>query len=93
MFENRVLRRTLGPRRDEETGKWRKPYNEKLHDLCSSPNTIRVMKSRRMGWRGHVTHNGGQKGCIQAYGGKPMGKRPLGRPKLGWEDNIKIDLK
>ena len=93
MFENRVLRRIFGPWKDEETGEWRKPHNEELHDLYSSPNIIRVIKSRRMRWKGYVARMGDRKRAYRPMVVKPMGKRPLGRPKLGWEDNIKMDFK
>jgi hypothetical protein len=93
MFKNRVLRRIFGPRKDEETGEWRKPHNEELHDLYSSPNIIRVIKSRRMRLKGHVARTGDRKGAYRPMVGKPMGKRQIGRPKLGWDDNIKMDLK
>jgi hypothetical protein len=70
VFENRVLRRIFGPKRDEATGKWRRLHNEELNDLYSSPNIIRVIKSRRMRWEGHVARIGGKKGCIQNFGGE-----------------------
>jgi hypothetical protein len=96
MFENRVLRRISGrPKRDEVTGGWRKPHNEELHNLYSSPNIIRMIKSRRMRWAGHVARMG-EKRNIHVYRilvGKPEGKRPLGRPRRSWVDNIKIDLR
>jgi len=76
-----VLRRIFGPKRDEVTGEWRKLHNEELNDLYCSPNIARVIKSRRMRWAGHV-----------ARMGKPEGKRPFGRPRRRWEDNIKMDL-
>ena len=99
MFENRVLRRIFGPKRDEVTGEWRKPHHEKLNDLYPSPNTVWVIKSRRMRWVGHVVCLGERRGIyiyIYIYMilvGKPEGKRPLGRPRHRWEDNIKMDLK
>jgi len=70
VFENRVLRRIFGPKSNEVTGEWRKLHNEELNDLCSSPNIVRVIKSRRMRWAGHVAHMGGEERCIQGYGGK-----------------------
>ena len=85
LFENRVLRRVFGPKRDEVTGEWRKLHNEKLSDLYCLPNIVRVVKSRRMRWAGHVARMG-------VLVGKPEGKRPLGRPRRRWEDNIKMDL-
>ena len=92
VFENRVLRRVFGPKRDEVTGKWRKLRNEELNDLYFLPSIVRVVKSRRMRWAGHVARLGGVERCAQGLVGKPEGKRPLGRPRHRWEDNIKIDL-
>jgi len=92
VFENRVLRRIFGPKRDEVTGEWRKLHNEKLSDLCCSPNVVGVIKSRRMRWAGHVACMEGEKRCSRVLVGKPEGKRPLGRSRHRWEDNIKIDL-
>jgi len=91
MFENRVLRKIFGPKSDVVTGEWGKPHNEELSDLYSSPN-IRVIKSR-ISWMGHVTRMGDRKGVYRALVGKPEGKRPLGRPRRRWEDNIKMDLR
>jgi len=70
VFENRVLRRIFGPKRDEVMGEWRKLHNEELNDLYSSPNIVRVIKSRRMSWAGHVAHIGGEEGCVQCFGGE-----------------------
>jgi hypothetical protein len=92
VFENRVLRRILGPKRDEVTGEWRRLHNKELYALYSSPN-IRVMKSRRLRWAGHVARMGERRGAYRALVGKPKGRRPLGRPRRRWEDNIKIDLR
>jgi hypothetical protein len=89
MFENRVLRRIFGPKRDEVTGDWRKLYNEELHNLHFSPNVIRMIKSRRMIWAGHVARMGEKRILV----GKPEGKTPLGRQRHGWVDNIKIDVR
>jgi hypothetical protein len=80
VFENRVLRRIFGPKRDEVTGEWRKLHNEELHDLYSSPTTVRVMKSRRMRWAGYVTRMGEGRGVYRVLVGNPEGKRPLGDP-------------
>jgi hypothetical protein len=77
VFENKVLRRIFGSKRDEVTGGWRKLHNEELRDLYSSPSIIKIIKSRRMRWAGHV--------------GKPERKRPLGRPRRRWVNNIKMD--
>jgi hypothetical protein len=92
VFENRVLRRVFGPKRDEMTGEWRKLHNEELNDLYSSPNSVRVVKSRRMRWVGHVARMGENRDVYRVLVGKPEGKRPLGRPRRRWEDNIKMDL-
>ena len=92
MFENRVLRRIFGPRRDEVTGEWRKQHNEQLNDLFSSPNIVRAMKSRRMRWTEHVARMGDRRGVYRVLVGKPEGKRPLERPRRRWDDNIKKDL-
>jgi hypothetical protein len=80
------------PKRDEGTGKWRKMHNEELNDLYSLPNIVWVVKSRRMGWAGHVARMGEDSGVHRVLVGKPEGKRPLGRPRRRWEDNIKMDL-
>jgi len=93
VFENRVLRRVFWPKRDEGTGEWRKLHNEELSDLNSLPNIVRVVKSRRMRWAGHVACMGERRGVYRVMVGKPEGKRPLGRPRRRWEDNIKMDLK
>jgi hypothetical protein len=92
VFENRVLRRVFGPKRDEVTGEWRKLHNEELNDLYSLPNIVRVVKSRRMRWAGHVARMGEDRGVHRVLMGKPECKRPLGRPRHRWEDNIKVDL-
>jgi len=92
VFENRVLRRVFGPKRDEVTGEWRKSHNEELRDLYSLPNNVRVVKSRRMGWTGHVARMGEGRGVHRVLVGKPEGKRPFGKPRRRWEDNIKMDL-
>jgi hypothetical protein len=93
VFENRVLRRMFGPRRDEVTGDWRKLHNEELHDLYSSPNIMRMIKSMRMRWAGHVAPMGEKRNAYRILVGKPEGKRPLGRPRSSWLDNIKMDLR
>jgi hypothetical protein len=90
--ENRVLRRVFGPKADEVTGEWRKLHNEELNDLYSLPNIVRVVKSRRMRWAGHVARMGEERGVHCVLVGKPEGKRPLGRPRRRLEDNIKMDL-
>jgi hypothetical protein len=93
MFENRVLRRIFGPKRDEVTGRWRKLHNEELHGLYSSPSIIRVIKARGMRWTGHVVCMGEVRGAYNILVGRPEGRRPLGRPRCIWEDNIKMDLR
>jgi hypothetical protein len=93
VFENRLLRRILGPKRDEATGEWRRLHKEELNDLYSSPNIIRVIKSRRMRWAGHVASMGEKKDAYRILVGKPEGRRPLGRPRRRWEDNIKLIFK
>jgi hypothetical protein len=92
MFENRVLRRIFGPRRDEVTGEWRKLHNEELLDLYSSPSIIRIMKSRRMRWAGHVARISENRKAYRLLVGKPEGKRPLRKPRRRWLNNIRIDL-
>ena len=92
VLENRVLRKIFGPMRGEVTEDWRKCHNEELRDLYSSPNIFRIIKSRRIGWAGHVARMGDRKGAYRVMVGKPGEKRPLGRPGLRWEDNIKMDL-
>jgi hypothetical protein len=92
VFENRVLRRIFGPKRDEVTGEWRRLHNKELYALYSSPNIIRVIKSRRLRWAGHVARMGEKRDADRALMGKPEGRRPLGRPRFRCEDNIKMDL-
>jgi hypothetical protein len=92
VFENRARRRIFGPKSDEGTGEWRRLHNEELNDLSSSSNIIRVIKSRRMRWAGHVTRMREKRGAFRILVGRPERRRPLGRPRLRWEDNIKIDL-
>jgi hypothetical protein len=92
VFENTVLRKIFGPKREED-GSWRKFNNDELHSLYSSPNIVRVIKSRWMRWTGHVAHMGEGRGVYRVLVGRPKGKRPLGRPRRRWEDNIKMDLR
>jgi hypothetical protein len=92
VFENRVLRRIFGPKRDGVMGGWRKLYNEELHNLYSLPSIIRIIKSRRMRWVGHVTRMGEKRNVYWLLVGKAEGKKPLGRPRHRWIDNIKMDL-
>ena len=92
VFENRRLRRIFEPKRDEVTGEWKKLHNDELNDLYCSPNIVRVIKSRRMRWVGHVACKGERRGVYRIFVEKPEGKRPLGRPRRRWEDNIKMNL-
>jgi hypothetical protein len=92
VFENKVLRRIFGPKREED-GSWRKLHNDELHDLNSSPNIVRVIKSRKMRWAGHVARMGEGRGVYRVLVGRPEDKRPLGRRRRKWEDNIKMDLR
>ena len=92
VFENRVLRRVFGPKWDEVTRKWRKLHNVELNDLYFSPNVVRVIKSSRIRWAGHVARIGERRGVNRVLVGKTEGKRPLGIPRRRWEDNIKVDL-
>ena len=101
-FVNILLRRlrcilnciiySFGPRRDELTGEWRRLHDEELNDLYSSPNIVRVIKSRRMRWAGHVARVGEERGEYRVLVGKPEGKKPLGRPNRRWVENIRTDL-
>jgi hypothetical protein len=93
VFENRVLRRIYGQKRDEVIGGWRKLHNEKLHNLYGLPSIIRMIKSRRMRWAGHVARMGAKKEAYRILVRKPEGKNPLGRPRRRWEDNIRMDLR
>jgi hypothetical protein len=93
VFQKRVLRRIFESKRDEVTGGWRKLHNEELHNLYSSPSIIRMIKSRRMRWVGHVAGLGGRKNSYRILVGKPGGRRPLGGPRSRCVDNIKMDLR
>jgi hypothetical protein len=90
VFENRVLRRVFGPKRDEVTGEWRKLHSKKLSDLYSLPSIVRVVKSRRIRWAGHGGRMGEGRGVHRVLVGKPEGKRPMGRPRRRWEEVSKI---
>jgi hypothetical protein len=92
VFENGVLRRIFRPKRDGVTGGWRKLYNEELQNLYSSPSIIRIIKARRMRWAGHVARMEEKRNVYRLLVGKPEGKRPLGRQRCRWIDNIKMDL-
>jgi hypothetical protein len=87
-----VLRRIFGPKREED-GSWRKLHNDELHILYSSPNIVRVIKSRRMRWAGHVARMGERRGVYEVLVGRPKGKRPLKRPRSRWEDDIKMNIR
>jgi hypothetical protein len=91
VFQNRVLRKIFGPKRDGGVGGWRKLHNEELHNLYSSPSIIRIIKSRRMRWAGHVAQMGEKRNVYRLLVGKSEGTRPLGRPRRRWIDNIKMD--
>jgi len=92
VFENRVLRRIFGPKRDEVTGEWRKLHNGELNNMYSSLNTVRVIESRRMRWVGHVARMGESRGVYRVLVRTPEGKRPVGRPRHRCLDDIKMDL-
>jgi hypothetical protein len=92
VFENTVLRRIFGLKRDEITREWRKLHNEKPSGLFPPPTIVRVIKSRGIRWSGQVTRMGERRGVYRVLVGKPEGQRPLGRPRRRWEDNIKMDL-
>jgi hypothetical protein len=92
VLENRVLKGIFGPKKDEVTGEWKRLHNEELYDLYLSPNIIRVIKSRRMRWAGHVARIGEGRGAYRILVGRPERRRPLGRPSRRWEDNIKTNL-
>jgi hypothetical protein len=91
VFENRVLRRIFRPKRNEVVGEWRKLHTEELRELYSSPSIIRIIKSRRMRWAGHVAGME-KRNAFRLLVGNPEGKRPLGRPRCRWVDNIRMDL-
>jgi hypothetical protein len=93
MCSREVLRKIFGSKRDEVTGGWRKLHNEELHGLYPSPSIVTVIKVRRMRWAGHVLLMGEVRGTYNTLVGRPEGRRPLGRPRRKWEDNIKMDLR
>jgi hypothetical protein len=92
VFENMVLRNIFVPRWDEVTGEWRRLHNEELNDLYSSPNIVLVIKWRRIRWAGHVLCMDEERGVYRVLVGKPEGRRPLGRPRCRWVDNIRMTL-
>jgi hypothetical protein len=91
VFESRMLK-IFGPKREED-GSWRKLHNDELHSLYSSPNIVRVIKSRRMRWAGHVARRRKGRSVYRILVGRPEGKKSLGRPRRRWEDNVKMDLR
>jgi hypothetical protein len=93
IFENNVLRRIFGLKRDEVTGEWRRLHKKELYAVYSSPNSIRVIKSRRLRWAGNVVRMGERRGAYRVLVGIPEGRRPLVRPGRTWEDNIKMDFR
>jgi hypothetical protein len=93
VFENRVLRRIFGPKRDEVSGEWRKLHNGELRDLYSSPSRVRMIKPRGMRWEGHVARMGEKRNAYRLLVGKPEVKRPLRRSRHRWVDNIKMDIR
>jgi hypothetical protein len=92
VFKNRMLRRIFGPKREED-GSWRKLHNDELHSLYSSRNIVRVIKSRRMRWAGHVAPMEEGRSVCRVLVGRPEGMKPLGSPRRRWEDNIKMDVR
>jgi hypothetical protein len=92
VFENRVLWKILGPEREEDRS-WRKLHNDELHSLYSSQDIVKVINSRRMRWAGHVACIGEGKGVYRFLVERPEGKRPLGRHRRKWEDNIRIEVR
>jgi hypothetical protein len=92
VFENKILRRVFVPKRDANR-EWRRFHDEELHSLCRSPNIIRVIKYRRLGWAGHVARMEDCRSAFKILTGTHTGKRPLGRPRRRWEDNIRMNLK
>jgi hypothetical protein len=93
VFENKVLRKIFGRKRDEVISSWRKLHNDELHNLHSLPSIIRTNMSRKVRWAGHVACVGEKRNAFWILVGKPEGNRPLGKPKQRWEDNIKMDLR
>jgi hypothetical protein len=86
-------RRIFGPKRDEMTGDWRKLHNEEIYNLYSSPIIIRIIKTRRMRWAGHVARMGEKRNAYRISMGKLEGNRPVGRPRRRWVDSIKTYLR
>jgi hypothetical protein len=93
VFENMVLRRIFGSKRDEVTGGWRNLHDEELHNLYSLQSMVRMIKSRRLRWAGHVAQMGAKMNAYRILVGKPEGRRLLGRPRCRWVYNVKMDLR
>jgi hypothetical protein len=93
LTENRVLTRIFGPKREEVAGRWRSLHNAELHNLYTSMNIVSVINSRRMRWVGHVARMGEMRNANRILVGRPEGRRPHERPRLTWEDNIRMDLR
>ncbi|PSN53750.1 hypothetical protein C0J52_02215 [Blattella germanica] len=93
VFENKVLRKIFGPKRDEETGEWRRLHNTELKDLYGKPDIVRKIKSHRLRWAGHVARMGDERGVRRILEGKTEGQRPVGRLRMKWENNINHDLR
>jgi hypothetical protein len=93
VFKNRMVRTIFGPKRDEVKGGWRKLHNEELHNLYSSPSIIRMIKSRRMRWAGPGARMEDKRNAYRLLLEYTEGKRPLGKPRSTWADNIKMDLR
>ena len=91
VFENRIMRRIFGSKRDEN-GEWRRLHNEELHSLYRLPNIVRVIKSRRLRWTGYLARMEEGRSVFKILTGTPIGKRPLGRLRRRWKDNIRIDI-
>jgi hypothetical protein len=91
-FKNGVLRRVFGPKWQKVAGDWRRLHNEELHNFCASRNIIRVIKSKRIKWVGHVAHMGETRNSYKILAEKPEWKRPLGRPRRRWKNTIRMDL-
>jgi hypothetical protein len=92
VFENRILRIIFGPKRHGVTGEWREMHSEELYNLYSSPDIIWQVKSRRMRCAGHVARTGEEIKVYKVLVGKPVGRRPLGRPRHRWEDGVRMDI-
>ena len=92
-IKNKVLRKIFGPKRDDQTGELRRLHNGEIHDLYGKPDIIKIVKSRKLRWAGHVTRMENERGAWKLLVGKPEGKRPVGRRRIRWENNINHDLR